>query len=109
MKARLHILIVYHGLLILFIVKRRPLYLFSGSLVAAALAIQAGYAWGSPYINPEIKVRLKRLLTYIQAGYAWGSLYINPEIKVRLKGLLTYIQAGYAWDSLYINPEIKVR
>ena len=32
------------------------MYLFSGGLVAAALAIQAGYAWGSPYINPEIKV-----------------------------------------------------
>jgi len=63
--------------------KRRPLYLFSGSLVAAALAAQAGYAWGSPYINPEIKVRLKGLF----------SPYINPEIKVRLKGLLAYIQA----------------
>ncbi|XP_023327824.1 solute carrier family 2, facilitated glucose transporter member 8 [Eurytemora carolleeae] len=59
--------------------RRRPLYLFSGSLVAAALAAQAGYAWGSPYINPEIKVRLKGLF----------SPYINPEIKVRLKRLLT--------------------
>ncbi|XP_023344596.1 uncharacterized protein LOC111713862 isoform X2 [Eurytemora carolleeae] len=66
-------------------IKRRPLYLFSGGLVAAALAIQAGYAWGSPYINPEIKEKanwipfLAILLQFTGYGLGYGVIVFNLQ------------------------------
>ncbi|XP_023347909.1 solute carrier family 2, facilitated glucose transporter member 8 [Eurytemora carolleeae] len=65
--------------------RRRPLYLFSGSLVAAALAIQAGYAWCSPYINPEIKTAtnwipfLAILLQCTGYGLGYGVIVFNLQ------------------------------
>jgi len=59
---------------------RRKMYLFSGSLVATALFIQAAFAFLNPYISEEMMVYAKWIpllaifLQYLGFGLGWGAI-----------------------------------
>jgi len=65
----------------MFKIPRRPMYLFSGSMVALALFFQAAFAWLSPYIGQEIMVYARWIpmfalfLQYSGFGLGFGSIY----------------------------------
>jgi len=66
-------------------VPRRPMYLFSGSLVAVALATQAGYAWFNAFI-PHQFITVARwipffamILQYLGFGLGYGVIMYNLQ------------------------------
>jgi len=66
-------------------VPRRPMYLFAGSLVAIALAIQAGFAWLSPLVPEEYKSVarwipvLAIIVQYLGFGLGYGVIMYNLQ------------------------------